>query len=346
MGGTSPSIASGPVEYPAYMKNWHAAALIATGDFLSVTLTGAMNETFSNNPYLTQPTISADEIMLGGKVLSSYTTPFSFLSTFVLLNVSTLISSFRLDSPINSLLKDTNLDVDNITEAELRLVESQLEKDLSNFKANLRSINAVMSSAFVVGDAILRSSKILPIIENDITQRQVGLRTQVILIEQREMLSLRSSIAAVEMRKSILSLIGTFSQLYTVIETTVENSNLEISAKGSLWDLQVFQYGGNFLGSIRGKVALWVDPGETGLAMSYGQGILSGISMGAQIGSCFGPMGTVIGVVVGAVVGVIFGYIAQEYHYASASDAAMKMPVDVMNRGSFVQRFILFGFGW
>jgi hypothetical protein len=347
MGGSPPSIGSGPVDYPAYMKSWHGDALSAEDEVLNVSLTTAMNETFSVNPYLSLNLLDPDAVLLGTKMLSDYPVPFSLLSSITLLDFATVVNNLREISLVNALQTDVNPLIDNIVEAEASLKESQQEQNtLSIYKANLRSINAVMCSSFVVGEAILRGKKIRPLIEGDITQRQIGIRTQAILIEQAEVLTLRTSIITFQMRKGMLEVIGNMSKLYTTVVISLDNNNLEIVAKENFWTLQVFQYGGNFLGSIKGKIALWVDPGEASVPMTYGQGILSGTALGAQIGSCIGPVGTVVGAVIGAVVGAVFGYIANEYGYASASDAAINMPIDVTTRGTFLQRFLLFGFGW
>jgi hypothetical protein len=347
MGGSGPSLATGPVDWPTYMKSWHGSALLTTGESLNVTLTSAMNETFAANPYNGLPVRTAEDILLGGKLLSEYDTPFSFLSIFSLLSVSSMLADFRASSQLSLLLKDVNPLLAEITTTELSLRESKLDQEtLTNYKVMMRSANAVMSSSFVVGEALLRGDSLKPLVETNTTMIQKAILTQVQIVKEAEVLSFRSAVTGIKVREMIVNMIADFTKLYTITKIELDNYSIELTAKGTLWNSQVFQYGGNFLGSINGKIAAWVDPGESSVTMTYGQGIISGISMGAQIGSCFGPVGTVIGVIVGAIVGAIMGYIANEYHYASASDAAINLPIDVFNRGTFLQRFIIFGFGW
>jgi hypothetical protein len=90
-------------------------------------------------------------------------------------------------------------------------------------------------------------------------------------------------VAHAEVQRTITAIVGDYAKLYTTIRVDLDNNNLEIAAKDALWDVKVFQYGGNFLGSIAGS-AVSTDSGNQGSkAMAIASTVIGGAAAIASI---------------------------------------------------------------
>jgi hypothetical protein len=307
MGSSGGGSTSGRTDYPEYMKAWHESAL-GSGS-LDLTLTQTMNSALDGvSPYAGVEFLSANDLMLGsGKHILDFNPAVTQLSAFASIDILGLINSFNSSSVLNTVPSESKDLVDNVTKSNSQLLISAIEREkINKFHSKMRDINAVMSSSFVIGESILRAQRSKALIEDfgDSKLRLEGLKTKIDLVGDTSLNSLRVAIATSELRKDISELSSNFSKLYAVARIELDNNNIEIAAKDKLWDLQVFQYGGTFLGSIH-SVAIHTDPGDQSLrkGLSVGWGALSGGASGAMIGVWFGGVGAIVGWFVGAAAG-------------------------------------------
>jgi hypothetical protein len=295
MGSSGGGSSSGMVDFPVYMKNWHTSALgiIAvdpdTGALsggLDITLIDAMNQALDGaSPYAGFIGVSANDAMLGaGKVITDFTAPYITLAAYSALDIATLIDSFRNTNPVSAIALNIPALIDAITQAESDLLDSDINQTtLPAFQSGMRDINAIMGSAFVVGESIIRAQKAKALAKSDATLRFEGLKLQIDTTVKAEELNLRAAVAHGELRKAIVTMVGDFAKLYAVMRTELDNNNLEIVAKDRLWDLKTFQYGGNFLGSIAGS-AVSTDKGDQGSkAMAIASTAIGVAAAGASI---------------------------------------------------------------
>jgi hypothetical protein len=301
MGSSGGGGSSGKVDYPDYMKNWHRPAICSSWDIdgvptelLSVSLTGAMNEALDGpSPYAGFVGIDAEDVMLGsGKVITDFTAPYDILATYSALVLVDLITLYRATNPVSALATSVDAMIDAIVVAEGALLDSDINQNtLPQFQAGLRDVNAVMASAFVVGEGIIWAQKAKALAKADAVLRFDGYKTQIDLTLHAEELTLRQAVAHAEVQRTITALAGDYAKLYTTMRVDLDNNNLEILAKDALWDVKVFQYGGNFLGSIAGS-AVSTDAGnQSSKAAAIASTVIGGAAAIASIYSSLASAG-------------------------------------------------------
>jgi hypothetical protein len=308
--------------------------------------------------------------------LASYQSPTIDLTKLQNFDVSKLsgfdfsaLSGFDFSKLSNFDLTAINTYITNLMNAENALLEEDVSGEVANLQSELRSVNAVMSSALAVGEAIIRTSKVKALAKSDASLRLEGLKLNADLITKELELrgqvaekatALKAEVAVKEVEtnasvarnyaelqvqkgeitlkeaalylekgrldatilsqriqicmeltvKKILASrdVTTTSldaaKLYGAMRVELDDAELEIQAKDRLWDLKVYQYGGNFLGSISGS-AVSTDPGAGRRgALGFLGGAMSGAAMAAMIP---GVGQTPIGLGLGAVAGGLFG---------------------------------------
>jgi len=295
---------SGKIDFPEYMKTWHGEFL-GTGS-ASIDLTGAMNSAMTGaSPYASYVGINANTMLLGsGKLITDFSSPFSYLKTYSEIDFETAIQAYR-SSNVNGLstfITEISGKIDTLMTAESALLEADINQIiLPKYKAGMRNANAVMSSAFAIGEAIIRSQKLKDTTKADAALRYDAFKLNAELVLKNEMITMDYVTKRILSKRDIAITAMDFAKLYSAIKNELDDASVEMSAKDALWDLKVFQYGGNFLGSIAGS-AVSTDKGDGGKLRSAVSGAIGGASMGFMFG---GVPGAAIGGVAGAVAGLL-----------------------------------------
>lgn len=94
-----------------------------------------------------------------------------------------------------------------------------------------------------------------------------------------------------------------------VLETEYEERELHLDVKDTLWDMTVYQYGGNILSAIGTGGGGYIPDGPSPVGQALG-GALSGAAVGAGVGSVVPGIGTAIGAGVGALLGGLGGFLS------------------------------------
>lgn len=234
---------------------------------------------------------------------------------------------------INSYIDEANAKIDAIMSAERNVLNDEMQAQINELEISLRDINAAMGSTLQISKAILMNKVLQEIARTDANLRLEAFKQLPEMTAKADDFVLRSKLESFRLRGELASRLDDFTlradafasdyatkvvlakrdiattaldaaRLYGAMNVEIEDNALETRAKDALWDLKIFQYGGNFLGSIAGS-AVGTDRGDKNKIMATASGAMSGAAMGAMVGSAVGN--PVIGAALGAVVGGLGG---------------------------------------
>jgi len=339
---------SGKVSYPNYIETTHLDWLVssaATTMTANLSVTDALNTGFGANPYTA---ITAYDPATPITALLASVDSFSALAdAFIVsqvvdptLEVTPGITvPGAVANPV-TVLTDANITADTAAHAAVitALKDNQLTSDIMpRFEAGMRDINAVMSSAFVVGRAIIESEATLEITRQsakhdsqlrlaarptDVQAADVAVKIGAINLERSKVelaehelelknaeLILSAITGRLEFQKSVMMATIESQRIKIVALKEQEDRDLEIDNLDAMWELQLFTHAGNLLAAPAGGTAI---PGKTGSAAASAiGGALSGAAMGAMAGATKGSIGGPAGAAVGGVVGLVGGLLSR-----------------------------------
>jgi hypothetical protein len=335
MGGGS---SAGAVDYPDYMKAAHEDWLTqSAADSIEDSITGVMNTALGGSPWGAQLAYDPDADLAASQAMidafaatlagMSDTVDWAALVTQAITSVGAKYSAVVADKAI------TNISEANIV-AAVSAFEDVLDDELTTrilprFRRGMQDINAVVSSAFPIGEAVLESFK-----NRDVAKFESDLRLKKVDVEleiEKANLAKDISVAEMNLRSDLeyekMYLEGSSQMLRLMVQriawlegnvrTTIEANrikivakkeendvNMEIDKDDALWDLEVFQHGANLLAGIAGGTTQSMKPSKAASAIG---GAMSGASTGAMIGSAIPGLGTVAGGIIGGAAGLLGG---------------------------------------
>lgn len=285
--GSGGGSTSGKTDFPDYMKIFHAQALYG-GDVVAgqmrilptVSAVGAFNIAVAgNSPYYNFTTNNnpVDKAFLAtGLTVDSYTKVFDLLKSFQLLNFDT-----KRASVATGIINDISISLDDDININI----------LPKFKANLRGMGAIMSSAYVIGETLIWDSKIK------------ALAKERLAIEDH---ALKVTLSYLDFQKQTIQLSADILRVFYTLKNDVDTHYAQMGEHDMKWDLEMFQYLNNTLASISGAaISLGSKKSQGSSAIG---GALSGAAMGAGAGFMMGgPVGAAIGGVAGGLLGLAGG---------------------------------------
>jgi len=281
---------SGMTDYPEYMKTFHGAMLNHNGaDTLLVSVTDAFNYAAGGNSpyynYITNGEPIAQAFMGEGKTLNSYAKIFELLEGYQTLDMDTLIAAYGRNTTAEELISAVSTALDDEITTTI----------LPKFKGNLRSIGAVMSSAYVVGEAMIWDSKLKAIAKERLNIEQI--------LNQNKELALKLSISLIDFKKGLAFSTTDIVKYYYALKTDLDDHYSTMHSKDLKWDLDLYQYVNNTLSSISGAALSQgtADKSPSKIGSAIG-GALSGAAAGAAVG---GGYGAVVGGVIGLAGGLL-----------------------------------------
>lgn len=297
---------SGEVNYPDYMKNKHEAWLDQVTTAMSDARSGA-------SPYAGFVTVDPAEVF--GTVGTLPYTTLANLATFVLTDRYEALYAINVahDIEVHGALSDE--DIATIVDAEIADLENQRDtRILPAFEAGMRDINAVVSSAFVLGKAIIDAEIVRDGAQLDAKLRiqnttlaLEAARTKVQQNQGNQESARQLASAEFESLRLITVLATEIARIYTAARLDVDKTTTEFSAKDRLFDLETFQYGSNVMAGIAGGTAHPSPQGST--ASNAIGGALSGAAAGAMAGSAIPGVGTAVGAGVGGAMGLLSAFL-------------------------------------
>ena len=286
-GGGGGGGSSGQVDYPQYMKLAHANWLDNDGtDSMVFSVIDLMNTAMTGvSPYSGYVAADTGEAFFEpAKDITDYNTPYLTLKGF---------DEYSFDTAYDSYIADDDVKIVAAVNAHSAQLDDEINTNiLPAFKAGLVNINATMSSAFVIGEALIFDSKAKKVAEADANIRLERLKSGA-----EHALSRVTSY--VEWRRLVTTFRAELTRLYLAARHDEDEDNLDASAKDRTWDLEMYQYGNGVLAAIAGSA---VSKGGVKSQSSLGgaiSGALSGAAMGAQVGAAGGPIGAGGGALLG-----------------------------------------------
>ena len=275
---------SGAINYPDYMEAWHSMALDDSGaDTLTRSLTDVMDAAIGNSPWATATIYNPDaELAL------------MIAAPDELQNLVTLLSNgTTLDTLIADILDHTRVD-DAVTEYSADLGARLTAEVLPRFESGMRDINAVVSSAFVIGRAIIEDGQ-----TRQVAKYSADLHMRAFSNDALQVIGMK-----LQYQQVASSMIIEANRMKIVAKKEETDGNNKIEEQDALWDIEVFQYGGNLLAGIGGGT---VNPKEDVTRSKLGSAI-GGAMSGAVAGAMYGATeGALVGSAPGALIGGILG---------------------------------------
>jgi len=270
---------SGAVSYPSYMQNWHGAAL-GQGAF-NPTMTTVMNSALGNSPWT-------------GQAAYNPNTDTSMMITSVE-DLQDLVNLLSSSTPLNSLvanvLSESRIDdaVDEFSADALARIDSEI---IPRFERGMQDINAVVSSAFVIGRALIMENS-----NRQISKYSADLHMRAFSEDALKIIQMK-----LDYQRMASTLTSEVYRIKMVAKKEENDLNIKIDEEDAKWDLEVFQYGSNLLASIGGGT---VNPQKQSIstAQSVIGGALSGAAAGAMVGAEIGAVGGPLGGLIGAILG-------------------------------------------
>lgn len=323
MGSSGGGGGTGIVEYPAYMETIHSDWLDNTGtDTITSSITDIMDAAQGASPwaaataYDPDADITALEAAIAGfdAILAGINEGTEWAALFTQAVASIIVADKAIAG-----ITDAEI-VDDSAAFGASLDNQIITTVLPRFQGGMRDINAVVSSAFVIGQAIIEGFR-----DTDVAKHESGLRVAAAVknadVDVAEaQININKDVSVEQIRVSasdqmIRFLLQKYSWEEAYTKIVVEGKRIKIVAKkeendvelkideaDALWDLEVFQYGGNLLAAIGGGTASPSGKGPSQMQSALG-GAMSGAAAGAMIGSVVPGIGTAVGAIAGAILG-------------------------------------------
>lgn len=171
---------------------------------------------------------------------------------------------------------------------------------LPRFQRGMQDANAVMSSAFVVGEALLEAEVLRKKANYSAELRLQNFKQKIdaTMSGVDSMVKLASIERDVMLRAASLYIEG--NRITYVASKEETDRNVELDAAAAKWDMEALPYAGNLLAASHGGVS------NTNTSRpSAAQSVLGGAMSGASLGSSVSPgWGTLIGAIGGAAFGI------------------------------------------
>ena len=206
--------------------------------------------------------------------------------------VDLLSNGTGLDTLVQEIVSEDRID-DQVAAFTASMDDKLLTQAYPAFEAGMRDINAVQSSAFVLGRAIIEDSRL-----REITKFESSVRFKVHGDDALQVIALK-----LQYQAAVAQALSETRRIKIVAKNEETNLGMDIDDRDAKWDLQVFQYGANLMAAPAGGTAM----PDLKQGMSKTQSTISGAMAGAAIGTSVSPG---YGTAIGAVVGGIAGYLA------------------------------------
>lgn len=279
---------SGAVSYPTYMQDAHSDWLDDSGgDTLTESMASVMEAAIGNSPWTAQAAYDPDTDIAA--ILASGTT----LQALVTL----LSSGTTLDTLIADVLDESRID-DAVTEFAADLDARLTSEVIPRFERGMQDINAVVSSAFVIGRALIEEGQ-----DRQVAKYSADLHMKAFSDDAIRVIQLK-----LEYQKVATSIIAELYRIKIVAKKEQNAVDMDVDDRDAKWDLEVFQYGANMLAGIGGGTGNTSKPGPSQVQSAIG-GALSGAAAGAMVGSAVPGYGTAAGAVVGGVLGAASAFL-------------------------------------
>ena len=327
MGGSSGGGSSGAVDYPDYMKDWHKDVL-GSGALGGDDVTGVMAAALGASPYAgavafdPDTDITAWEAAITGfdAILAGVDPTVDWAALFAAAGAAIAVADIAAVAGITEAL----ITADSLAFSD-NLDDEITTKVLPRYEGGMRDINAVVSSAFVIGEGIIEAFRTRDVAKHESALRisaasenaNIDLKVGEINTKKNIAVAGLEIEAASQMVRMFLQniaweeglarLVVDSRRMKIIAKSEEATQNIDYDAADDRWDLEVFKYGGNMLAAIGSASVSEGMKGPSKMQSAMG-GAMSGAATGAMVGTAFGN--PVAGAVVGGVIGAGMGYMS------------------------------------
>jgi len=294
--GASSGGSSGKVDYPEYMKTIHETWLGDMATFITAATDGA-------SPFAAMTAYDpATRVAAADTAICAFNTVVDALDHDADWEAAVDSVVAKADAAV---FDDTYIDAD--VAAFAALADDQITDNiLPAFQTGMRDVNAVYSSAFVMGEAHIYAMR-----DRDVAKYTSELKLK---LNHQRIEFIRSSVDTlistlmkrVEFEQAVAHYTVETNRLGIIAFKEQDEQDLNIADIDARWDMDVYQYGANLLAGIGGGSA---SPGGQA-QMSKTQSALAGAMAGASTGAAVGGPYAGYTAAAGAVIGGVYGYMS------------------------------------
>jgi len=271
------------VRYAPYIESYHENFLTETfaqGDVMI-------------SPYANCATLDANDAFFStGYALSNFPSLYDMFGKFM--------AGLDIEVIWNNAFKDalSKTEINEAVAKEMALVDDKVTNDLVSFQLNMRNLNAIASSSFIVGKAIIEDARLKIL-------AKLSLDSKLELIADVQV----KFIASLNWMKKAITSYAELMKAYYRVKPDVDDYNTFNVSQNMLWPFTVLDFERAALGALQSTASFEKAVKRTRSTLSKVLLVASYTVTGAQLGSYFGPYGTAIGAVVGFVVGIAMLYL-------------------------------------
>jgi len=266
------------IRYAKYIEEKHKA-------FLNEIVT-RRNAAIDNSPYASVATIASDDGFFGvGYTLASFPSLYDMYGKFMAgLDVDALYSQIYSDLMEGPVTR-------RLISAESAFLSDELESDtIPRYETGMRDLNAVVSSTFVMGKALLEETRL-----KAVEKYSAGLQYALLPIASDRWK------AHLEWNKGVVMTYAEIMKLYFSAKMDIDSHNTEMVAKNRLWPFTVLDYERVAIAALQGATKTTQSAaGSSGVGRAI-SGALGGAAMGGMVA---GPPGAIAGGILGLIGGL------------------------------------------
>lgn len=276
--GSGKGDSSATVRYAPYIEDKHIAFL----NEIVARRTAAID----SSPYTGVATVASDDGFFGvGFTLASFPSLYDMYGKFMAgLDVEVLYSQIYgdlMEGPVTHAL----------VSSESAFLSDELESDtLPRFETGMRDLNAVMSSTFIIGKALLEDTR-----QKAVAKYSAGLQYALLPVASQRWQ------AHLEWNKGVVLTYSEMMKLYFTAKMDVDTHNQEVVTKHRLWPFTVLDYERVAIAALQGATKSTSHvAGASGVGRAL-SGALGGAAMGAMATPAFPVSGAAVGGLLGLV---------------------------------------------
>ena len=282
MGGNS-SGGTTVVQYETHIVDHHSRLMNSTEIFYDAISPA------TESPYTDYTDIDVDSAFFGtGYLVSSFPSLYDMYGKFMAgLDIGTLWYQDYTNVTNSSAIGDAVV-------AQGDLLSDDIEAEaLPRFEAGMRDINAVMSSTFVVGRALLEEARLKKLAQYDAELRNSMVPVALEVWKTRALWN-----------QNVVKTYAEIIKLFYSAKMDITEYNYSMAARNKLWPFTVTEYYRTVVGTLNGAQESRSDTKGTSTAAKVIGGALSGAAAGAMV-TGGNPVGAVVGGVLGAAAGLL-----------------------------------------
>ena len=272
------------IKYAPYIEEHHKGFL----DYIS-----AHNEiALANNPYNLYADIDINPAAFSiGYEISDFPVLYEMYGK----HMSGMDVEIVYDSTFSKIINSSEI-ANNINEDKVTLTDSIIKTELFNYMLEMRNINAVISSSFIIGKANIESKRLKDIEKLSLDYRMNNVKdVQVKFNEQ------------LDFSRKVITSYAECMKKYYVMRLMTSERNETLKSRKELWSLEVLDFKQNALGALvraasyQKIVGFNRERSDLSKALSIASATVTGATIGAQVGGGYGALG---GAVIGFKVGI------------------------------------------